>query len=268
MRDEPAQRRRADGDMLAHHHQRIIALVGQSASQTFVQKHAQRINVGALIAAIAFDLLGRHVIGRANLRRHLAPGDAARALHKRDAEIHHLRAAIGRDNDILRLQVAVEDMLRVRVCQRLRDLHAKRYGTLDRQTVVLPHHLAQRDAIDVFQHQIRVEVTARQLVQLLDTRVRQQLADLDLAPETFVGRWVAGHVGVRELEHDFAPVLIILGKVDFAHAAVAELVHNRILVDHFTWLQGHTALLLRLRKRVPDQVECAPKEAILARRQL
>jgi len=48
---------------------------------------------------------------------------------------------------------------------------------------------------------------------------------------------------MRKFEHHLAPLHSVVGKVDLAHAAVAELLYDRVVIDLITRLQGHSVLL-------------------------
>ncbi len=48
---------------------------------------------------------------------------------------------------------------------------------------------------------------------------------------------------MRKFEHDLALLYRVIGKIDRAHTALAELLHNRVVIDLCTWLQSHTAIL-------------------------
>ena len=107
----------------------------QLAGQHLEHDDAEREDVGAVIDALAERLLGRHV-RHGSLRR---PGRvassfaASRALGAAagpvgEAEVEDLRVAFRRDDDVRRLDVAVDDAVGVRVGERVRDLH----GEVDR----------------------------------------------------------------------------------------------------------------------------------------
>jgi hypothetical protein len=85
-----------------------------TAREQFVGDHAGRVQIGLRRDLAARGLLGRHV-GRGaddlpgrrpvRSRRHLADG-------LRDPEVGDLRVPVGRDQHVLRLEVAVDDPVR------------------------------------------------------------------------------------------------------------------------------------------------------------
>ena len=88
----------------------------RTTDQEFVQDHAQRVDVGerADLLGLALGLLGGHVAGRAQdrLGRRQARFDV-QALGQ--AEVGDLGRAVGGDQDVGRLQVAVDDPQPVRL---------------------------------------------------------------------------------------------------------------------------------------------------------
>ncbi len=94
---------------------RVLTLVRNRAAQHLEEHTAQRVDVGPSIRLAAGDLLGRHVVDGADdgaLRGQ--PGDGVEPL--RDAEVGEVRvllAVADRDQDVRRLDVAVDEPARV-----------------------------------------------------------------------------------------------------------------------------------------------------------
>ena len=89
------------------------------ASEHLVRQGAERIDVAAGVnGAFAHRLLGAHVLRGPETQSGLRHARTAGRLHsERDAEIGHERAAIVQEN-VFRLDVAMNDVLPVRVIQR------------------------------------------------------------------------------------------------------------------------------------------------------
>ncbi len=106
-------------------------LVGEwrRAGQKLIQQHAQRVDVAPRvdILVVQLGLLGRHVLQRAHhrpeTRVHRALGEplAGRLGHAEIDDLGDRPAVIGRDQDVRRLDVAVDDPLLVGVLDRLAD---------------------------------------------------------------------------------------------------------------------------------------------------
>ena len=90
-----------------------------------VERQAERVEVGAAVdAAVATsELLRRRVAHRADEGAGLRHAQRL-VLDARDAEVHHLDDVVGRDEDVVGLQVAVHGARRVDRRERLRDLAA------------------------------------------------------------------------------------------------------------------------------------------------
>ena len=88
-----------------------------------------RVDVGRGAGRRAARLLGRQVLGGADDRAglgHLAGAGAG------DAEVHDLDPTVGRDDDVVRLDVAVDDAVAVRELERGEDLPRVVDGDADR----------------------------------------------------------------------------------------------------------------------------------------
>ena len=89
------------------------------AGNHFVENRAERKQVGALVGNFPANLLGRHVAGRAHheasIRDYLDGGGISGRVglfglsQLGQAEVENLRASVFRDEDVFRLQVAMND---------------------------------------------------------------------------------------------------------------------------------------------------------------
>lgn len=147
--------------MLGNHRHRLRGDKGQAPRHQIKQHHAQAINIRAGIHRFAHCLLWRHIIGRANhapQRRQVRRLGAllfCGGLGKLgDAKIPQHQAFIGIEQHILRLDIAVNDAVRVRVFQRacrLRDKSCR----LQQGQRAFPHHaVSQRAPRNIGHHQI------------------------------------------------------------------------------------------------------------------
>ena len=104
--------------------------------QHFVDHHAQGEDVGAVVDRLPADLLGRHVAHGAEDDAHLGErvghGRGLLGLwcadEFRHAEVEDFHAAIAGEEEVLRLQIAMDDATLVRRGESARDLH----GVVDR----------------------------------------------------------------------------------------------------------------------------------------
>ena len=112
--------------------------------QHLVQHAAERPDVGALVDRLPARLLRAHVRGGAENDALARPADASSsatasdrrrrvARHRfRQAEVEDLHDALGRDLDVGRLQIAVDDPFLVRRVERVRDLRRDRQRLVER----------------------------------------------------------------------------------------------------------------------------------------
>src|SRR5439155_20039 len=107
--------------------------VRRTSREAFAQHGGRRVQIGSGIDGLAEQLLGSHVrqgtarsAGRPGLRR-VGPVQLG------DAEIGELYVAAARDQDVLRLQVAMYDALRVHDTEGTAQLLADHEGGLDGQ---------------------------------------------------------------------------------------------------------------------------------------
>ncbi len=101
--------------VLGHDGQLGIPAEWGRSGQHFVEDGSNRVQIGALVAALAFDLFRGHVIGRAHRGAQVGVGHAVRAFGQRQAKIHDDRLAFGGDQDILGFKVAVDNAIRMAI---------------------------------------------------------------------------------------------------------------------------------------------------------
>ena len=198
--------------------------------QHLEQHRAHRVDVGAMIdVASPAGLLRCHVRRRAE--RDAFAGErrilARVADRLRDAEVHDDRMPAG-EHDVVRLDVAMDDAVRVRVGERLGDLRGEaqrlRRSAAGRRAQPVAQRFAGDDRHDVVQ-QLAVAGDAG-VEERQDVRVIQSRRDADLAQEALAGDR-ACEVGLEHLDGDVAIVLEVVREVDGRHAAAAELALDR-----------------------------------------
>ena len=112
--------------------QALRALERVLAGRHLVEEDAERPDVALEVGRRAVQHFRRHVgersgnrLGRRRYRRRLRCAVVAEPRHAvRQSEIEHLGAAVGGDDDVAALEIAVDDVLRVRVLDRVGDLQA------------------------------------------------------------------------------------------------------------------------------------------------
>ena len=123
------------------------------AHQHLVGHRAERVNVRASIDyAIAGGLLRTHVMRRSQRKAGLRDAAAPRVAHgQRDAEIRDQRLPFMQE-DILRLEIAVNHVVSMRIVERAGDAAGDAHGLLDRKLLLAIQPMTKRFSLDVGHH--------------------------------------------------------------------------------------------------------------------
>ena len=207
--------------------------IGQVAGQELVGQHAERVDIGGRRDRLAEHLLGRGVFARHHRRlRAGEPGLGSGFEQLGDAEIEQLHGAFVGDQDVGRLEIAMDDEIAVRVGDRRTDLQQQR----EPRAHVEPARVAparDRRAGDVFEREIRRAVVRdAAVVQLRDVRMHEPREDFALAQEAKT-RLGAGEIAADALErHALREIAAFpLGEEHLAHAAFAEELEQLVDAD-------------------------------------
>ena len=201
--------------------------------------------VGGVGDGGTLDELGREVAGRAHDEP--ADGVAHVVLQVRDAEVDEDRVAV-LDEDVARLDVAVDDAARVDGADRLGDAagEAEQVGRGQRAVVLddlvegRAGHVAGHD-VGAGRHDVGVD-DAR------DPRVADAREGVDLTGQALPGVGVVRDVGAQHLDRDGAAARVE-GEVDDAHAALADLLDEAVRADPLRGPRPAGASLPRARHR-------------------
>jgi hypothetical protein len=143
-------------DLLAYvhhgHRHRRLAAERNKACEHLVDDDAQRVHVRLSGDALAESLLGRHVVGRAEYAS--IHSEAFLGQGARDAEVGDLGAALTAQQDVLGLDVAVDDLLRVRSTQGARNLDGVGKRNRCLQRCLAPDQILQGLARDMLEHDV------------------------------------------------------------------------------------------------------------------
>src|SRR6185295_6018133 len=160
-----------------------------------------------------------------------AAGELARLLEvAREPEVEQVGAALLVDEDISRLEVAVDDALLVGVLDRAGDLLEQRDA--DMEVAALGVERLSRDELEADEDRVAV---AAGFVERRDGRMAEPRGVAGLALEPFHLSRAVGLRGLQHLERHFAAEFLVAGAEDDAHPAFAQHLDEAVL--------AHAALL-------------------------
>ena len=135
----------------------------------------------------------------------------------REAEVADLDAAVVGEENVLRLQIAVDDSRLVRRGEarehRLGDVES----LLGSQRSVFLDEVAQRDSGQILHDEVRVVLVLPLVEDVDDVRMRESCCGSCLLDEPLLERAVVGEVAVHDFDGDAA-----LQEVDGGHAAAGD----------------------------------------------
>ena len=193
-----------------------------------VEQHAERIDVAALVGALAAGLLRRDVVRRPHEGARVGDvrlgGLAGEELHQ--AEVEHLHevviVALEQQHDVRGFQIAMDDTERVRLAQRSADLLRDVDHPLLRERPVRLHDLGEGAAVqELHRDEEDAVVRAPVIVERDGVRVRQLGGDAGLEEEPLVEVGVAVVPGAEDLESHDAIERCLQCLVNAAHSPMA-----------------------------------------------
>ena len=216
-----------------------VAVKRWRARGHFVQHDAEREQVGAGVKVLRSHLLGRHVRDRSKRaprtrqavdRRHGRRGviTAASCSDLGQPEIENLRVSARGDEEICRLDVAVDDAGRVRCFERVGDLDRQRQQPIDLERAPCDLML-QRRPVEKLHDEKRAAVLLADIVDRADVGVVQRRCGSRLAAESCQRVGIPRQVWRQELQRDKPMQPRVLGFVDDAHAAATQLLDDAIV---------------------------------------
>ena len=195
-----------------------------AAGEQFVQDHAQRVEIAAAVDRAAAALFRAGVGRRAD--RAAGQGQGLFAKHLGHAEVGDLERAVGGDEQVLRLDVAMDDAVRGGGGEALRRLQQPAPG-LDRGDRLVggppgAGQLVQVGALDELHGVEHGAVDHAGEIGLNHVRRLDQAGGVRLGVEALQQRLVLGHRRRQHLQRGAAVEADLPGTVDHAHATLAE----------------------------------------------
>ncbi len=175
------------------------------------------------------------------------------AAHRaRDAEVGHQRVP-ALQQDVFRLDIAVNELVLVRIGQRIGHLARDAERLVHGQLPLPPQAVAERLALDIRHHVVEEPVRLARIVEREDVRVPQPRRDPDLPQET-LGPERSRQLGPQHLQRHRPPVPRVLCQVDHCHPARPQLTQDQIArrqrrLDALERRRHRVAGSMRLRSR-------------------
>jgi hypothetical protein len=217
--------------------QRVVAVrdEGRTPREQLKEHRAERIHVGAAVDVDrAAYLLGRHEVRRPDriattCEREAGLSEIIDGHHLRDAEVEqlHLRRAPrhAREEDVLRLEIAMHDTGRVRRLDAGEHLSEEIERRVHLERSVARERRRERLAVEELHHDVRVRrwrgVEHVDHVRMADATARERFLH-----EALAGIGVARDVVAQHLDGDAATGAVVPRLEDRAHAADAERAHD------------------------------------------
>ncbi len=185
-------------------------VIGQTACEQFVEHDPERIHVGPDIETVGcpVELFGGHVGERAHeltdVGVHRGEGRVAVGV-SRHAEVDDLRTPRGIDQNVSRLQIAMDDALLMAVSDRPTGLAEERDAVADGEPPLGRIAGDRKGILDVFHHEVGHLASGQPLhahrVDAADAGVGESAQDLGLMLEPLGGRR-GEHAGADHLHGD------------------------------------------------------------------
>ena len=207
--------------MAQRHGDEVLADERSVAGQQLPEHDPQRVDVGRRRDLLAAGLLGREVLGGAEHRARLR--DAVLHVQRaRNAEVGDLDLALAAEEDVLRLDVAMDEPTVVRKCEPVGDPERELERPPHRQFPGAQHELLEVLAVDVLEDDVLPSVVVPAVDDGDDVRVREPRDRARLAAEALEVFRILGVVLVEDLDRDAPIELAVVRAKDARHPAGAE----------------------------------------------
>jgi len=207
--------------------QRPLPLKREFPGDHLEESDGEGIDVGAVIDPLAEHLLRRHIDQRAGGEAFLV----ARADDRRQPEIGEVRRAEAVEQDVGRLEVAVDDVPGVGALQRLGHRLPDADDLVDRQpAMTVDNPIQQRAARHIAHDDVKLALELAEVVDRQDVGVLQRGDGARLALK-LEPRLLVGQVGHDRLDGDGALQPRVPRRPDVGHPAAPDVLHHRIRAD-------------------------------------
>ena len=205
---------------------RIISRERHLTAQHLVQRYAKRIDIAALVAVSAPRLFRRQIMNRS----HGIGGQSIRGCRLGDTEICYLNLAIPGYDNILRLNIAVNDMSIVRRFHSLRNLNCNSYRFLHLQPALSFDELLERNSLHKLHNDVIQAVILSYVIYVHNIRMRKSRDRLRFRPEFCNEALIIGIFRTQDLDCNIAVQPVTFCLIDICHTAGTHFINNLISV--------------------------------------
>jgi hypothetical protein len=254
--DELVERRGCVVHLLIGDAHRVVTGERRLPGDHLVQHDTDRVQVATRVGLRALSLLGGEVGGGAHYVADLGEVALGGRVHRTgDAEVGHLHLAVGADEHVGRLDVAVYHAVAVGVAERSGDLAGDLGGLNGIDVPVRLQNVGERAATHVFhRHEVGVRVLAP-VVHADDVGMVEVGRGLRLAAETLDEVRVDGELGEQHLDGHRPVEQLVARQEHVGHAAAPDALFEFVAVvenDRLT-VVAHVVLTAAFLHRPPQR---------------
>ncbi len=200
----------------------VLAEERDAAGKALVEDQAQGVEISPSVEALAAHLLGREVLRRAHHDVVVGEVVVARLEALGDPEVGEQHSAVGGDEDVARLHVAVHHSCLVGRIERTGNARADVDRELGAELLLLVEQLTQALAVDELHHDGLTAVVLDRVVHRHDVRM-VQLGDGDrLTTESFGHDGIGREIGFQQLDRHLARERQVGAEPHLGHASLRE----------------------------------------------
>ena len=236
LRSDPAHAVELSVAVLVEQIEERVAVERRPAREHLVEDDAERVDVAPLGRRLAGRLFGGDVLGAADDAARLREAGAGEDLG--DAEVGQLEDAIVADEDVRRLEIAMDDAVIVDMLEGRADLEGDVDGVAPRELAAHVDEVVEPASLDELHGVPVMPVLVAGVVELDDVRMRELGERLDLAFEALEEAGVLGEIGGEDLEGGLSAGDEFLGEMDASHAAAPDLAREDPAAESFAHHRG------------------------------
>ena len=226
VRDQFPGRGKGILDMLKGNSHGGLPVKGHAARQHLIQSDAQRIDIALFVTVAAPCLLRRSIVDRP----HDIGCDRVAGGGLGDAEVRHLDLALLGNNDILRFDIPVDDVVAVGCRQSHRDLDGDRHGLARYKPFFFLNIALERDPVDQLHDDVVGAFFLAHIIDIDNIRVHQTGSRLCFHAEFGYKRRVLGKLLFEHLDSHHAVEPVVLCLIYIGHAAGTDLFQHLVAV--------------------------------------